>query len=230
MPRPFDETDVTASHSALFIDPDPESNSLNCAFFKLNGWDVDCTADGREALAKALTAHIDVFVMETRLLGIDGLELCRILRRDRATATVPILVVTRRCSTPSDVEEIQIAGADSILIKPCPPGSVFAEALRLVSNLALTSRRRVSRPADNRPPAPRSLTLTARHHRGPTTSPPLVPPAARCPACDSVMAYETSEIGGVSAKHPEQWDYFTCASGCGRFQYRQRTRTVRRAG
>jgi hypothetical protein len=34
-------------------------------------------------------------------------------------------------------------------------------------------------------------------------------------------------IGGVNARHPEQWDYFICAA-CGAFQYRQRTRKLRR--
>jgi hypothetical protein len=39
--------------------------------------------------------------------------------------------------------------------------------------------------------------------------------------------YEHSHVGGVSQRHPEQWDYYRC-SACGRFQYRQRTRKLRR--
>jgi predicted RNA-binding Zn-ribbon protein involved in translation (DUF1610 family) len=39
--------------------------------------------------------------------------------------------------------------------------------------------------------------------------------------------YEQSHIGGVSAKHPEQWDDFICPT-CGTFEYRHRTRKLRR--
>jgi hypothetical protein len=60
-----------------------------------------------------------------------------------------------------------------------------------------------------------------------TMTPPLVPPALTCPSCDRALTYHVSQIGGVSERHPEQWDYFWC-SRCGAFQYRQRTRKLRR--
>jgi CheY-like chemotaxis protein len=226
---PFEAAAEREPRMALFLDPDVDTNSLYSEFFRMNGWGADSTCDGRDALAKALSARPHVIVTETRLLGFSGLELCRILRRDPATANVPIVVVTSDCSSAAHVEQIQTAGADTILVKPCAPDNLLAEATRLVASPRLIADRAtvVSR---RRPAAPRSLTLTARHRRGATTTPPRVPPRSRCPACDSTLAYETSEIGGVSAKNPEQWDYFSCPCGCGRFQYRHRTRTVRRAG
>jgi hypothetical protein len=60
-----------------------------------------------------------------------------------------------------------------------------------------------------------------------TTRPPLPPPALPCPKCDGPLIYEQSCIGGVSARQIEQWDCFTCANACGRFQYRHRTRKLR---
>jgi hypothetical protein len=42
------------------------------------------------------------------------------------------------------------------------------------------------------------------------------------------MVYVNSQIGGVNASQPEQWDRFDCPAGCGAFQYRHRTRQVRR--
>jgi hypothetical protein len=41
-----------------------------------------------------------------------------------------------------------------------------------------------------------------------------------------VLQYDCSHVGGVSARHPEQWDYFLCAKH-GAFQYRHRTRKLR---
>jgi hypothetical protein len=50
----------------------------------------------------------------------------------------------------------------------------------------------------------------------------------RCPRCDATLTYERSYLGGVR-KLAEQWDEFTCPSGCGRLEYRHRTRSLRRA-
>ncbi len=49
-----------------------------------------------------------------------------------------------------------------------------------------------------------------------------------CPRCDRPLLYEKSHVGGVNARELEQWDYFECPQGCGTFQYRQRTRKLRR--
>ena len=63
-------------------------------FLKQAACEIDEAEDGREALAKALTHHPDVIVTETRLPGMNGLELCRILRDDANTRDIPIVVVT----------------------------------------------------------------------------------------------------------------------------------------
>jgi hypothetical protein len=62
-----------------------------------------------------------------------------------------------------------------------------------------------------------------------TTTPPLRPPELKCLSCDVTLKYEHSFVGGVSDRHPEQWDYYKCDQ-CGTFQYRQRTRKLRRVG
>ena len=76
--------------------------------------------------------------------------------------------------------------------------------------------------------APHRTALSKAHQRFTTTAPPAEPPALTCPTCDRPLTYEQSHIGGVSDRHPEQWDDFTCST-CGTFQYRHRTRKLRRA-
>lgn len=44
--------------------------------------------------------------------------------------------------------------------------------------------------------------------------------------CDRELRYLRSHVGGVSIKHSEQWDHFVCPTGCGRFEYRVRTRRL----
>ena len=63
-------------------------------FFQLSGCEVVEAIDGREALAEALARPPALVIAEIRLPFIDGYALCEILRRDHATARIPILVVT----------------------------------------------------------------------------------------------------------------------------------------
>ena len=69
-------------------------------------------------------------------------------------------------------------------------------------------------------------TLSKARSRFTTTTPPASPPRLVCPSCDGSLKYERSHVGGVSDRHPEQWDYYVC-SLCGPFQFRHRTRKLR---
>ena len=75
---------------------------------------------------------------------------------------------------------------------------------------------------------PSRYIMSRTHLRGETDLPPSLPPELICPECDRPLDYKSSQVGGVSARNAEQWDYFVCSGGCGTFQYRQRTRKVRK--
>jgi hypothetical protein len=70
--------------------------------------------------------------------------------------------------------------------------------------------------------------LVRSHQRFETRSPAVPPPPLRCRSCDRVLQYLRSYIGGVNARLSEQWDHYSCSGGCGQFEYRHRTRRVRR--
>src|SRR5262245_56835956 len=196
-------------------------------------------SDGREALAKALTHPRDVIVTETRLPGIDGYELCQLLRRDLATKTTPIIVVTGE-SVPDNLERARKAGADAVLVKPCLPDALLAEIRRQTGRLHELQQRppllrtrpqpsvKRSREATARPAVTRRRSLSRRFAQEDTTTPSSPVPHLLCPVCDQSLVYRRSHIGGVSERHIEQWDYFECLSGCGDFEYRQRTKKLRR--
>ena len=59
-----------------------------------------------------------------------------------------------------------------------------------------------------------------------TLTPDPPPPQLRCPGCDEPLEYRETVLSGV--KPPERWDQFHCRA-CGRFEYRHRTRQLRRA-
>jgi CheY-like chemotaxis protein len=211
----------------LVVDPDPEISAMYAMGLSVSGWAAEPIADGREALAKAISWRPDVVVTETRVPGIDGIELCRILKRDPDTRHIPILIVT------SDAQEQQIAkardaGADKVLFKPC-----LTDELIVTIKGMLTKKTQVSTPVvQTRVPASKTAqrrrARSRLHRRGRTTAPPQRPPDLLCPTCDRPLTYQTSYIGGVSEMHEEQWDEYECPDACGQFQYRQRTRKLRR--
>jgi len=221
----------------LVIEPDADTRGRYERWFITAGFDIVQAGDGREALTKALAHPPRLVVMELRLPLIDAFALCEILRRDRATARTPILIVTAE-TRPVELERIRRVGANDVLLKPVAP-DVLAQRVgqqaaaagdsghdaggaRARGRFAVPDSDESSTPAMQR----RGMSI-ARTRRELTNTPPLPPPELSCPSCDRALTYHVSHIGGVSERHSEQWDYFSC-SLCGGFQYRQRTRKVRR--
>ena len=83
---------------------------------ELQGYEVDLAGDGTEALARLETnGHVDVVVLDVLMPGIDGLEVCRRIRRDGSE--VPVLMLTARDAVGDRVAGLD-AGADDYLVKP----------------------------------------------------------------------------------------------------------------
>jgi len=224
---------------ALLVDRDEDTREMYRAFLKNAAFDVEETADGRQALAVAINRRPDVIVTDTHLVGVSGYDLCGLLRRDPITSDTPIVVVTGHAAT-SELARAHEAGADTVLVKPCLPDILLLEMRRLIERskeLRRHGQQLRSRVADEISRSQRlhekiqSTRRTALSHafkRHDSVAPPSPPPALVCPACDRSLVYQRSHIGGVNEHHTEQWDYFECPSGCGTFQYRQRTRKIRK--
>jgi CheY-like chemotaxis protein len=215
----------------LVAEPDLEMRRLYRDALRRMGCDVVEAADGREALVEALVRRPSAIVMESRLPLVNGPALCEILRRDSMTRTVPILAVTGDVSS-TEAERIRRAGADTVVGKPVEPDALLLELVRLTSSSACDSARTAVVEPEYRAPAPQGPrrrkrdAMSRTHARLTTTTPPLAPPPLRCPTCDGLLVYECSHIGGVSDRHPEQWDDYMCPT-CGAFEYRHRTRKLR---
>jgi two-component system, cell cycle response regulator DivK len=219
----------------LLVDPDADTRRMYGEHLRLARWHFDEAADGREALVKAIASPPDVIVTETRLPGISGLDLCEILRRDAATQSTEIVILTGGILA-ADIARAYKVGASAVLVKPCLPETLMAEIGRLLTkswdrtgtngarSIAMTNVLPREAAASSRISRPLSKT----HDRRDTEKPPAPPPSLLCPLCDYPLVYLRSHLGGVSERHPEQWDVYECNHGCGRFEYRQRTRKLRK--
>lgn len=217
---------------ALVADPDPESRALYEQALGLSDFEIVYASDGREALVKVLEQPVALLITETELPLIDGYALCQLVRRDALIRTMPIMVVTTDVRQTAQRRALQ-AGADAVFVKPWTNGDLGAEARRLIRGefgraaLAVTPAPALEPVAGSDGGKSRGI-KSRLHRRYDTTEPPAAPPTLRCPACDRALTYGFSHIGGVSAREPEQWDYYTCSGPCGQFQYRQRTRKLQR--
>lgn len=115
----------------LLVDHDFDTRRMYAEFLKSAPSEIEEAEDGREALAKALTHRPDVVITETRLPGIDGFELCSLLRTDATTRDIPILFVTGDVFEP-ERDRAERVGADAFLTKPCLPETLLFEMQRLL--------------------------------------------------------------------------------------------------
>lgn len=100
-----------ALQTALVVDDDPGLRTVLRHILELEGWRVVEAGDGKEALARAAEAHLDVVITDIEMPGMDGIELAACLRRKQHE--IPLLAITRRA-----LEGVNAAHFDQVLPKP----------------------------------------------------------------------------------------------------------------
>ena len=99
----------------LIVDDEPAVRAALDRALRLDGYEVELAADGREALDRLADAHHDAIVLDVSMPVLDGLEVCRRLR-DAGDRT-PVLMLTARDAIDDRVAGLD-AGADDYLVKP----------------------------------------------------------------------------------------------------------------
>ncbi len=111
----------------VFVDDDPDLRKLVKLTLEFTAnWEVTTAADGVEGIEAIRRLKPDVAVVDIMMPGMDGYELCRQLKDDPETASVPVVFLTARKELDeARVEEVQAAG---VVMKPFQPERL-AEAL-----------------------------------------------------------------------------------------------------
>jgi two-component system phosphate regulon response regulator PhoB len=84
------------------------------------GFQTDTAADGAEALRKARSSTPDLILLDLMLPEMDGLEVCKLLRRDPKTSAIPIIMLTARASEIDRIVGLELGAADYVP-KPFSP-------------------------------------------------------------------------------------------------------------
>ncbi|OLB60653.1 MAG: hypothetical protein AUI11_13135 [Acidobacteria bacterium 13_2_20CM_2_66_4] len=117
----------------LIVEDDPETRHFYGECFARGGFSTKEAHNGHQALAMALALPPpDVIVTDIAVPGLDGIELCRRLRADARTRSIPVLAITGY-EDRQYPDRILAAGADQVLIKPCDPAVLVSEVRRLLS-------------------------------------------------------------------------------------------------
>jgi two-component system response regulator MprA len=115
----------------LVVDDEPAVREALERALKLAGYEVELAADGEEALVRIglEPGATDLLVLDVLMPRLDGLEVCRRLRR--AGNTVPVLMLTARDDVDDRVAGLD-AGADDYVVKPFALEELFARVRALL--------------------------------------------------------------------------------------------------
>ncbi len=115
----------------LVVDDEPDAVELVEFNLKQAGFAVITAADGAEALNKARATPPSLIVLDLMLPEIGGLEVCKMLRRDPATASVPIIMLTAKAAEIDRVLGLEL-GADDYITKPFSPRELVLRVKKLL--------------------------------------------------------------------------------------------------
>ena len=106
----------------LVVDDNEQIVDILSQYIKKEGWPMLAAKTGEEALALFDAAEPSLILLDIMLPGLDGLEVCRRIRR---VSSVPILMITAKDEDADRILGLDI-GADDYIVKPFSPGEVMA--------------------------------------------------------------------------------------------------------
>ena len=115
----------------LVVDDEPEAVELLEFNLRQAGYEVVAAADGAEALKKARAVLPGLVVLDLMLPEVDGLEVCKMLRRDPATTSIPIMMVTAKAAEIDRILGLEL-GADDYLTKPFSPRELVLRVKKIL--------------------------------------------------------------------------------------------------
>jgi DNA-binding response OmpR family regulator len=129
-PEPM-EAAPTPRPVVLVVEDEPNIRELVCLHLGLENYEcVEC-ADGESALKLTRSRHFDLVILDVMLPGLDGVTVCRAIRRESENPDVPVLMLTARREESDKVVGLE-SGADDYLTKPFGVRELVARARALL--------------------------------------------------------------------------------------------------
>lgn len=114
-----------ANEKILVVDDEEDILELVRYNLTKNGYKAVCVGTGEDALKAAKSESPDLIILDLMLPGVDGLEVCKILKADSRTAAIPIVMLTAKGEEADVVAGLEL-GADDYVTKPFSPRILLA--------------------------------------------------------------------------------------------------------
>jgi len=115
----------------VVAEDDRDIADLIARYLHKAGWTAHVSPTGDEALAHIRRQPVDLVILDVMLPGLSGLEVCRALRADQTTSSLPIIMVTARAEETDRIIGLEI-GADDYISKPFSPNELVARVRALM--------------------------------------------------------------------------------------------------
>ncbi len=114
-----------AKEKILVIDDEEDILDLVRYNLEKEGYQITCLKTGEEAIIFAQKLKPDLMLLDLMLPGVDGLEVCKLLKNDQETSQIPIIMLTAKGEESDIVTGLEL-GADDYISKPFSPKVLIA--------------------------------------------------------------------------------------------------------
>ena len=128
------------SQHILVVEDEPDTAELLEFHLENAGYKVSITEDGYQALKKIHKLRPDLLILDLMIPEIDGFEVCRLIRKDPATESLPVMMCTAKSDETSKIQGLDF-GADDYVTKPFSPREVVLRVKNLLKRRELVNER-----------------------------------------------------------------------------------------
>lgn len=116
----------------LVVDDEDETRLMLRILLEMKGFQVEEAVDGLDALNKVNDVNPDIMILDVMMPNMDGLTVCRRLRNQPETTTLPIILLSGKTHLNADVEGLE-AGANAYMSKPADVKKLVEKVNQLLS-------------------------------------------------------------------------------------------------
>jgi len=114
-----------AKQKILVVDDEPDLVEMVKDVLERNDYSVISAGNADLAIKKVRESKPNLIILDLNLPGIGGIEVCRILKQDKQTSSIPIIMVTVKSTETEKIAGLE-AGADDYMTKPFSTGELVA--------------------------------------------------------------------------------------------------------
>ena len=116
----------------LLVDDDPIVHWVLQQYLGRAGYEISTANDGRAALNMVRDKRPDLIILDVRMSDVDGLDTLKALKKDEATRSIPVMMMTVNADQFTKAES-ELYGAEVFMTKPFSPALLLSEVRRLLA-------------------------------------------------------------------------------------------------